>query len=693
MPSEGLQRLQRLSAAVQAQSSSSGGGASSKLSHSRGARNATSGGGRKPGYRRRVLFLPLLAFVLMAVGVLTPGLGDFLPHSRTVSKQAREGGVAGGATRKLITDLPADTAEHHLPLTSLREQVQQQLQRIKVTGAAATDAATQAATDAATQAATGAAVAEQAQEAAAAEAAAKADAEAAAAKQAADAAQQQQEAAARAAADAAAAQQQQEAAARAAADAAAAQQQQGGAAEGQLTDAELDHLVNEAMSDLPEDTAADAAVEAAAGGAAVIGGGAVVAEDGSLLVHEGEEEDDEEGGAAHDGHGAVLVDPGLEEMLRAAGAAGEKGTLMEGEEEEEEENKGATTTPCEPPCSWHGGCAATGKCACATTYAGALCANPVLLSWPFVPSGMADFSARFEGDFVLSKESVGLAQQLAFQPAGAPGTPPVVIADAPLIEQVLPVLPEVDTVAKPGFYSSCAVVGSSAALLHWELGTAIDEHDMVMRFNSAHTEGLKFSVGSKTTHRVTNLGNWGYHESNLEAVFVPASRDALQGLLWNAAQPSPRTVHVLHPDFESYLRSNFDFEPDAGLAGLLLALHRCRKVTVYGFSLIDEPGVPYHYYDGCDRSADPARDAKQRDVLRALAGAGLLSFGEPCMTECTSDPAAAPSSEACQACRAAAGYNPDPPNYPQAEDCVPGEGAKGHNPAPWMQQQQQAAAA
>lgn len=54
------------------------------------------------------------------------------------------------------------------------------------------------------------------------------------------------------------------------------------------------------------------------------------------------------------------------------------------------------------------------------------------------------------------------------------------------------------------FEGSVAIVGSSGSLKGKELGEEIDDHDVVVRFNRAPTEGYEKDVGSKTTLRVAN---------------------------------------------------------------------------------------------------------------------------------------------------------------------------------------------
>jgi hypothetical protein len=51
---------------------------------------------------------------------------------------------------------------------------------------------------------------------------------------------------------------------------------------------------------------------------------------------------------------------------------------------------------------------------------------------------------------------------------------------------------------------TCAVVGNSGALLFKKHGAAIDEHNVVYRFNQAPVEGWEAHVGARTTHESLN---------------------------------------------------------------------------------------------------------------------------------------------------------------------------------------------
>jgi hypothetical protein len=57
-----------------------------------------------------------------------------------------------------------------------------------------------------------------------------------------------------------------------------------------------------------------------------------------------------------------------------------------------------------------------GHCACAAAYSGKVCGHGIVLSWPYLPDCMANFSAAYEGDIVLHR-----GVQDAHMPLGAPG--------------------------------------------------------------------------------------------------------------------------------------------------------------------------------------------------------------------------------------------------------------------------------
>ncbi|KAI4805130.1 hypothetical protein KUCAC02_009760 [Chaenocephalus aceratus] len=87
-------------------------------------------------------------------------------------------------------------------------------------------------------------------------------------------------------------------------------------------------------------------------------------------------------------------------------------------------------------------------------------------------------------------------------------------------------------------FKTCAVVTSAGAILRSGLGREIDNHDAVLRFNAAPTEGYERDVGNKTTIRIINsqiLTN-PRHRFNSSSIYKNVTLVA-----WD---PAPYTVNL-----------------------------------------------------------------------------------------------------------------------------------------------------
>lgn len=115
-------------------------------------------------------------------------------------------------------------------------------------------------------------------------------------------------------------------------------------------------------------------------------------------------------------------------------------------------------------------------------------------------------------------------------------------------------------------------------------------------------------------------------------------------------------VVALDPGFESWVSAGLDFEAEDVMVATLLALHICRSVMVFGaVQLPAWAQTPRMYYDTCAAAEeDNTRNsaAAQWEAFRALADAGLIDWGEPCIGECVA------SEKECQQCRESQGIVP-----------------------------------
>ncbi|KAK3251206.1 hypothetical protein CYMTET_39446 [Cymbomonas tetramitiformis] len=137
--------------------------------------------------------------------------------------------------------------------------------------------------------------------------------------------------------------------------------------------------------------------------------------------------------------------------------------------------------------------------------------------------------------------------------------------------------------------NSCAVVSSSASLLNTKQGAHIDQHDVVLRFNNAVTKGFEQDVGSKTTLRITNGIYEGFREGSEAVIARWCSKAPCDGALHKLWRLSAKKVHGFHPAYHEYVSSLYFRQrqhlPTAGFAGVLLLLHVCANVKLFGFDL------------------------------------------------------------------------------------------------------------
>ncbi|XP_022100834.1 alpha-N-acetylgalactosaminide alpha-2,6-sialyltransferase 2-like [Acanthaster planci] len=183
---------------------------------------------------------------------------------------------------------------------------------------------------------------------------------------------------------------------------------------------------------------------------------------------------------------------------------------------------------------------------------------------------------------------------------------------------------------------TCAVIGNGGILKGSKKGKEIDANDFVFRVNTALTEGYEEDVGNRTSFycfgmiTLSNTLAMGWKtkftqppdDEGIRYVFFADSywtytylASVLHGdggTVIEGRYPVrfPKTLNatdikLVHPDFERYLKwswvnstrqRNPIHRPTTGGIMLLLALHTCDEVNVYGFGGSYEK-FSDHYYD------------------------------------------------------------------------------------------------
>uniref|UniRef100_A0A8C6TFQ0 ST3 beta-galactoside alpha-2,3-sialyltransferase 1 n=1 Tax=Neogobius melanostomus TaxID=47308 RepID=A0A8C6TFQ0_9GOBI len=174
-------------------------------------------------------------------------------------------------------------------------------------------------------------------------------------------------------------------------------------------------------------------------------------------------------------------------------------------------------------------------------------------------------------------------------------------------QKIFEVFPAYPPVPEPGLDGcrTCAVVGNSINLNKSHYGKLIDHHTFVI--NAGKTKGFEEDVGNRTTHRVmyptsaTNLDN------STHLVLIPFKIRDLQWLVNafttdNNVQCSndKKNVMVVNPAFMRYVHQSWLNKkgqyPSTGFMVVILALHLCDEVSVFGFGA-DSDGNWSHYWE------------------------------------------------------------------------------------------------
>eukprot|EP00873_Tetraselmis_striata_P034780 jgi/Tetstr1/455044/TSEL_041900.t1 len=296
-------------------------------------------------------------------------------------------------------------------------------------------------------------------------------------------------------------------------------------------------------------------------------------------------------------------------------------------------------------------------CTCAALFAPPLCEEGAVFTRARTMMG---WKGPYQGPLLAAVNTLpkGTEIRVAKDPSG----PHVNDFRPQLLSKVGPNLQQLLPTADPlqgHLLRSCAVVGNGA-ILHLGLsrGKLIDSHAAVFRVNNAPTEGYERHVGKRTTFRV--LGNedrifaWREDLQEMSVQIVRSAAD-FRAFLFLKRRMRGLRLSMMHHEYMKFLDDTLGFMPSTGLYAVLMAMHRCVRVSLFGFQATGTAfrtltGGRYRYFDTHTRAVDPTRDGEEWLVLEAFHQAGLLQFGDPCITECHTATAAAPVTAACRRC-------------------------------------------
>uniref|UniRef100_A0A3Q3JA98 CMP-N-acetylneuraminate-beta-galactosamide-alpha-2,3-sialyltransferase 2 n=1 Tax=Monopterus albus TaxID=43700 RepID=A0A3Q3JA98_MONAL len=194
---------------------------------------------------------------------------------------------------------------------------------------------------------------------------------------------------------------------------------------------------------------------------------------------------------------------------------------------------------------------------------------------------------------------------------------------------------------------SCAVVGNSGNLRRSHYGPLIDAHDVVIRMNSGHTKGYEADVGKRTTHHIMYPESAKDLDNSTHLVLIPfkildlewliqASTTGFYGKSYKPVKSNITVnkdlVMVMNPAFMRYVHDawleNEGKYPSTGFMAVILALHTCDEVHVFGYGA-DEEGNWSHYWDpiqNSDLKTGVHAGTNEYEIIQQLARKQKLKF-------------------------------------------------------------------
>ncbi|KAJ8268690.1 hypothetical protein COCON_G00138620 [Conger conger] len=165
----------------------------------------------------------------------------------------------------------------------------------------------------------------------------------------------------------------------------------------------------------------------------------------------------------------------------------------------------------------------------------------------------------------------------------------------------------------PNRCRTCAVVGNSGNLKGSDYGALIDSNDFVIRMNRAPILGYEKDVGNRSTHRVAYPGTIRHLQNDTHLILIPFKMTTLElimsalttGSMKSAPLPEMAQINadkllIYNPTFLKYIYDvwleRHGKYPSTGFLTLMLAIHICDEVNVFGFGAAKD-GSWQHYWE------------------------------------------------------------------------------------------------
>ena len=193
---------------------------------------------------------------------------------------------------------------------------------------------------------------------------------------------------------------------------------------------------------------------------------------------------------------------------------------------------------------------------------------------------------------------------------------------------------------------SYAIIGNSKTILEKEWGSEIDQHDFVVRFNTAKTENFEKFVGSKTNIRFCNLHivhcllseahlkahteffpEWDSNTilgwKNQSLYFKNVIGDLERSYLYKHFLENGNAINHISDSIVKNLENFLGAEPTMGILAIDMFSRSSNDISCYGFDFY-KTHENFHYYEKVIHYNQPHSKNNEYEYFKHLISKGKI---------------------------------------------------------------------
>ena len=188
--------------------------------------------------------------------------------------------------------------------------------------------------------------------------------------------------------------------------------------------------------------------------------------------------------------------------------------------------------------------------------------------------------------------------------------------------------------------TTCAIIGNSGHLLDQDYASAIDSHDVVIRFSLAPVKGFEDKIGSKTSLRMVNNKVFSgikdpMAENERDDQLHDFMDDNILVATWDHRYfessifkfSHAKQLLFLNQDFRTSICNRYFYRSaTTGFIGIIFALNFFKTISLYGFNFYQGDWQKRHYFESCKHYISEHSHDQEKYIIESFANQGLFTI-------------------------------------------------------------------